>query len=450
MNIRRISRIFLPLFLGWVLLAPARSYAFVPAAVYAAYAVAPSGASVALSAAGTALTGLVGTGLLYLALGDGSTSKLRIPLGVEPVPAPDAPATSIPSPLVKYDYVSSGAFTYSTQSEACQSNPTIDRSVYCTFTGTAYQGVVNGLEQSYCKWTLCDGRTGFDGGTVYGKTFTSCPSGYAPDGSGGCTLVDARQATPDNFCDISRSGTTLATIQDNDCAALNSEVQQACSGSSCTIAGKDTNGNPVRIEITANPDGGTSTRVYTQRTSSGQTVVETATIRTNGDGVVQQAASTTNAGSLPMDGAPEVGTPVTPSEITFPTDYARQGEAAAAAAPAVQKLTSIETALNDSTVPDTATEPQLITDVMAQRDNVDEDITATGSAGLPFALPELSNPFQPMACQPLGFSTHGYSVTFDICPWVPTIKEILGYALYVLTAGMLFNMLMRRPDVSRG
>lgn len=446
MNIRRISRIFLPLFLGWVLLAPARSYAFVPAAVYAAYAVAPSGASVALSAAGTGLTALVGTGLLYLSLSDGGTSQLRVPLGVDPVPAPTAPATTTAQTTMQYRvYIDwfNQTYTGSSFQAACSAVPWGDNNA-------TYIGVnAAGTSCLYAYGTGCVAPNYCNKGVFSTAPVTNCPAGYTASG-GSCALSDARQATPDNFCDISRNGTTLATIQDNDCAALNADVQAACSGSSCTIAGKDSSGNPIRIEINANPDGGTSTTVYTQRTSSGQSVIDTATIRTSGDGVVQQAASTTNAGSLPMDGAPVVGTPVTPSEVTFPTDYARQGEAAAAAAPAVQKLTNIETALTDSTVPDAATEPQSITDVMAQRDNVDEDITATGSAGLPFALPELSNPFQPMACQPLGFSTHGYSVTFDICPWVPTIKEILGYALYVLTAGMLFNMLMRRPDVSRG
>lgn len=58
------------------------------------------------------------------------------------------------------------------------------------------------------------------------------------------------------------------------------------------------------------------------------------------------------------------------------------------------------------------------------------------------------NPFVPSTCAPLSYTFGGpltagaHTVTFDMCPQIPMIQAVFGWVLYLITAAIIFIMLM--------
>ncbi|OIR10939.1 hypothetical protein GALL_71070 [mine drainage metagenome] len=351
-SIRRLgARVLLPVIALWFAIAPATSYAFVTSAVggyglpptsittFAPAASAPG--AIDLFAAGALVA--IGAAIGYFAvdyLVGGQTYTVRAPLTNSPtmqVPAPNAPATTSTTTQTCWIGNSNSGNTFGTQ---CV-NGNLDAATSC-----AQLGGTLASPSWYCVLVP---------GVVYGVSFqhnTACPAGYVSNGSGGCNLSDARAATPDKACDLSRSGSALAMISDPDCAASGTAIPTICSsdGMSCVGYGTAPNGGaPRSYSIVNTPNGGSIVTTYQQRSLSGQTVVDTNTYTVSPQGTISSTSSSTSTGSIPDPSlssapagtpasiAPTGGTAVTPSTssgtgtITLPTDYARQGEAGAAA-----------------------------------------------------------------------------------------------------------------------
>ena len=147
--------------------------------------------------------------------------------------------------------------------------------------------------------------------------------------------------------------------------------------------------------------------------------------------------------------------PSTTTQLQLPTDYARQGEAGTAAQGIKDKLDIIHNDLKADEVPvpaqSLAAQAPGLDTALGNLENVPAQITAIPGGADPVAAPHLPQPFTPTDCQPLSwsFSPPGLgqqTIIYDICPKVAIIQRIASWFLYLLTAGLLFQMFTRRPE----
>lgn len=501
-----IARIFLPFFLVWCVTIPRTAYAIVPQAV-AAYLLpdvsaislaAPGAAGGSTAAAVLAATDAFGVAIASLGIGvlvgynavdylvGGVNYTVRIPLTSDPakaVPAPSAPATAAQSPAGTL-YVASftsaqcpSGFNYSS------TDPTVLATQYVaaanassTCSPSTYKYEVAPTDARLVRWCYVNSPTAC-GSPIAPWTSTStqpasCPSGYVVSGSG-CVLSDARAATPDKACDLQRSGSALAMISDPDCTASGSAIPVICSaaGTSCVGYGTSANGQPRSFVIVPNADGGSTISYFQQRPLNGQTVVDSTNIVVAANGTVASVAASTAVGSIPnpATSTAAIGTPATVSPVTstpvapssgstvpppaIPSDYARQGEAAAAAQPLAKETTMVqvrdaitasgETA--DVATPNITASNTLKSDYARGGQDVTDRSTGLGLPTLPaWLFPD----FRPAACvnpavdTPAAVTGNSYRITWDICPYVPIIKKIEAWILYLITAALCFSMIM--------
>jgi hypothetical protein len=168
-------------------------------------------------------------------------------------------------------------------------------------------------------------------------------------------------------------------ISDPDCTASGTAIPTICSSNGYTCVGYGTSptGQPRSYIITPTSDGGTQVQTFQQRTVGGATVVDTTTVTVSPAGVVTGVSGGTQTGNIPAPstsapaGSPASvspsagGTTVAPTApattappITFPNDYARQGEAQTAANTITPKLDTLHHDLTDTV---TTTDPTLPT-----------------------------------------------------------------------------------------
>lgn len=366
-----VSVLLLPFFVFWTVSAPRQAYAFAPvgAAPIAIVGTLASGIVVPV------LVGVTISGLAYLAFKD------LIGLGEVRVPAREGASGAVPAPAAvvsqpanagscsysgPYGNVTGMAAWISAQNVVSQSaGPSCQKfhagtetaAPTCSFTYSIWSDGVSG-----CPGTLV-GNYSKGGGQTY-----SCPAGYTLVNTT-CNLVNARAAVDDGKQDFTRSGGAFSPISD-DLAGTLSGTRMTTNSANDTVAvsGKDANGNPVQGKIIAKADGGSKVEIKTQKVASnGSTYVETQNVETDSNGDVVSSNQTASAGSLSYDPSSKVYTevaapagtlsPLTSGSggtqtVTFPSDYARQGEAATAA-------TSITTGLGPKldAITQTGTDP---------------------------------------------------------------------------------------------
>lgn len=192
---------------------------------------------------------------------------------------------------------------------------------------------------------------------VYENTTTTCPPGYTY-GSGTCTVSNTRQIVEDGKQDLTRSGTTLAIDTADKRAAVNAVLSTLyVSNDSADVSGISVSGQPRMVRTTAKSDGGSEVTQITQKTDgAGNSYLEKRQYVIDPDGIVKSASQSAVPGALEKNG-PGTGYAVSGGTGTFTpaapgsgsgvagsgtgaTDYARQGEAAAAAASVVGALTA--------------------------------------------------------------------------------------------------------------
>lgn len=439
---------------------PAReAKAFLPLPVALAVYGAPSaGAAVAGVDlfAGPLAIGLA-LGLLTVSTPAGDTA--RFPTNADPAnvpPVPYAPSTAASSGQISY----SGLWGSSNDLAAYVSNA---KSHYCGTTAGCDLYVSPTFITDHQLWSTSNNNvTHSVYETLTVTQVTTCSAGYTLT-SGVCNLTDARAASPDKKCDYQRSGSALAMISDPDCAKSGGLIPAICAsgGISCSGVGTSPAGEPRSFIITPTADGGSTITTFQQNTSSGQTTVTSDTTTVSSSGSVVAVSTNTTTGSINTStGTVTTGSTVSPaapapvSTINFPSDYARTGEAATAAATLAPKLDTLHNDLNPTNMPsDVATQAQTdLANANAGRDQFKTDIQGIPTMADPVTPPSLFQPFQSGACSPLSYTfgssmTAGsHTVTLDLCPWVPTIQRIGAWGMYLLTAAMLFQMFTRRPD----
>lgn len=484
---RRIfARFMLPILTVWLCIVPSRSYAFAPA-IYGIYA-----ASSAMGLGGGAVVGAdlfagmlaIGAGFGLLLVSTPAGDQARLPLTSAPANVPAAP-TGAPSSLPALQPIwSSGGSTqaqantctggviapiYSDASSSC-------RASVCLMGQTSQLGfskyvdssavLVSGLTY-YCTGHLDETPVGGSSstavtvGNIYGSS--GCPSGYTITGTAPnqtCALSSARLATPDKACDYARSGSALAMISDPDCAGSGTVIPAICAsgGVSCSGVGTSPTGEPRSYIITPTANGGSTVQTFQQGTVSGTTVVTTTTTTVGPDSTVTGVSSSTSTGSINTStGTVTTGTTITPTTpspapvINFPTDYARTGEAATAAATLAPKLDTLHNDLNPTSFNDTSgtTVPPIIV-ALDGRPNQLTTLTAntpTVNLWMPSLLPGAV-----VACKPIpigGTFTSGVlngisgTASLDICDQLDQVRQLLGWLLSVFTVVHIFRLFMR-------
>lgn len=438
------ARVFLPFFICFVIVLPARAIAL-PAL---------SGLSLATGAAGGALTlsaldgvGLVaiGAGVGYLAVdyltGD-LQQQLRIPLSTAPnraVPAPSAPATSQiqSTPLFNYIYAYYGGVGGSTPTLACQAAAT---NWNILFAPTVYTSV-GAVGETDCTFsyspcsTNCTYTPGFTLNKSANGTAQTCSSGYSVSGST-CVLSDARSASPDNKCDFSRSGSALAQLTDPDCPSATANPAKIQPDGSI-VGGGVVGGQPQRFSVQPLPNGGSHIETATQKQVGSTTVVDLIAFDVSPTGEVVAASSGTSVGSVSLAGdvpTVSVGAAVPPASgaATFPSDYARTGEAQTAATPIVNALTVTPSLpIPDSEDADIA---QLIQP--PNMGNYDAN-QISGTIPLPFSTDD---------CTPMVLDMFGRTVSMDLCAYHAAWHPFVNYGTAFMGALMTLRVLFGREE----
>lgn len=179
----------------------------------------------------------------------------------------------------------------------------------------------------------------YDAAAVASMPPASCPAGYSSS-NGSCVLQSAQAATPDNNHDVPLTPSGYLPMTPG-AEADSMPTYTKVENGKVTTYGVTAAGEPVVLEVAKNGTQTTITKAV-QTEVAGQSVVRTTTLTINGtNGGVVSSSSSGVPGALTTDGT---GTgpggavtgipgsvPSTGNGTEFPSDYARAGEAAAAA-----------------------------------------------------------------------------------------------------------------------
>lgn len=192
------------------------------------------------------------------------------------------------------------------------------------------------------------------------SSVSACPDGYTANGAT-CDLTDAKKVTQDNRQDVSRSGNVMSVTLGDLHGALSANVlTTTTSNDTVSIAGTGTSGQPMQTNFVATPSGTTILQSQQMADSAGNTYVQTVTATVDLNGTVTSASQSSSNTSLQPDPAnPSLLVPVanpsgsisanpTATGGGFPNDYARAGEATAAAATINAKLDTLHHDLSDT------------------------------------------------------------------------------------------------------
>lgn len=93
-----------------------------------------------------------------------------------------------------------------------------------------------------------------------------------------------------------------------------------------------------------------------------------------------------------------------------------------------------------------------VEDALKQRDELKDYVANMPKIGPISDWTRIFQPFGTAECVPLTWTFNSvkgggaHTANFDLCPWVQTIQRVFGWAMYLLTGGLLFQMFTRRPD----
>ena len=362
---------------------PSRSYAIVPLVAMGFTAVTSAGVTfTAADIAGLAIAagGLAAIAYMEITAPDGSA--IAIPVAAPVVPAPDAAPTVLPT---TNGLCRPSIGTTSTVQAACSYVLNLD---YANHPNGRYLGTVTSTGDplpAACNPSAnigtCFYETHYVDGsgstnntyTIYSSTTSNLGSltcsqspGYVLVGSN-CVLSDARVAVDDNRQDYFFDNSLGYRPYPGDQIGTIEGIQGTTNASGDTISfiGSN-NGKPSSVSVVAQPGGGVLITQSTQeQDAAGTSYVRNNSITFDASGAIGGNSGYSNSGSLdtntitPAGGATVVeappgaisANPTSPAEsspIVFPSDYARQGEAAAAAVPITTKLDTLHGDLSNT------------------------------------------------------------------------------------------------------
>jgi hypothetical protein len=328
---------------------------------------------------GCALAALIGVGMSLLTITDSSGNKIQIPTTTSiPVKAPVVTGTT-PSPSSTGSCSAFYNGSYPSVAAACTAFMAASSAAWTTngYTSQVLTGNTGDPIASYCSPSVSLGACSYKLNGVVQPTYSiyststsslgtvTCPAGYTVSGST-CVLTNAFAVVADKTQTFTRSGQVFSPIS-GDLTGSIQGIQGTTTSSNDTLTfSNNVNGNASNLIVQATPTGTLVTQQQQLSDASGNSYLKVDTVTLDSTGTVSSvsqydtgqalAVSSTNpallspvtnpASSLSPQTQPTTGT------IVFPTDYARQGEAAAAAAStnAVLATTNADLAILDNAV----------------------------------------------------------------------------------------------------
>jgi len=272
---------------------------------------------------------------------------------------------------------------------------------------------------------------------------TTCPVGYAMTG-GQCTLTDVPKVQwpsdgqPTYVPRVGTDGVYQWWPSDRDPdqgtypqTNLNQYLQ---SGDVFT----DPQGNPVSQTFTPTSDGGYVHTQQIQHTPAGalNTYTTTNTYTVDKSGAVTNISTVTNNG--PITNTTNNTTPVQP----LPTDYNREATQAAIK----EDLNKLVTGTGAETAPDYKQQVEdAKTKAEADLKEITDEIAEGYSASKGNWFSWVWSP--PVGvCTPYQGSIHGKSVSWNICPYIANVRDVIGWLFALYGAWTVYNQMFKRED----
>jgi len=264
---------------------------------------------------------------------------------------------------------------------------------------------------------------------------TSCPSGYAVSG-GQCVLTDTplvqwpSDGVPTMIPRVGEGGIYDWWPSDRDPDAPSPATGLHLKGAQYFT---DQHGNTIFQQITPLQTGGVQIGQMLQQTVNGQTVTTINDVQTGPDGVVVRSNQRTVEGDIPtVSSTDPTGQQ---SAIKFPDDYNREITQ--------QKILTGEDAPAPSDWASSVTQQaQDMNDALKQKiEEIPDQFGQDKASWFSWVwTPPVGE------CSPFNGTIHGNAVSWDICPYIATTRDVIGWLFALFGAWSVYNQMFRKED----
>lgn len=398
----------------------------------------------AISVAGLGLGLAIGAAMLHTDKGDVVLLTKGTALAVEAASFGTTPTTyAAGGPATEYGHDALGWFTSvaAACTAGCQFQHTwaSGGSQCLSYTsGNCYGTLVNG--QTNAQYWAADQRTSAatcpNGGTLSGtQCIDVCPSGQSvyPDGKCHLTASSASGALPQDRGFVTPGGDG-STLRDLDGAAASPNV--ASRPIPVADAGTDAKGLPKQtVQVSPRSDGGYRVIEKTFDEATGRTTERSVTVSPNG--VVVSTTTSEGTGNTTM-----IGGSSSEFSVDLPDDYNRESTQADIAKTLDDTKTGREAAAHPDFAQDVTDQKAAVdATIKTEVDKVPVDYPASKSMWFSWVwTPSVGN------CQPWSNVVHGRTVSWNVCPYVDKIRDVIGFLFAIGGTWMVYNELFRRED----